>query len=176
MTRDRLITSVSTSSTCTTGRKVIIAVSSCTNEWSSKGFYPYKELPAVLGKETAGTIVALPTDPEVLNNETYKKNGFKVGGKVAVVSVLLCSPSTDLDRPTSRIPLDHTQHTSRFLGKSLILFRQLSRRALRLQRSSKASRPSRSSRKRTRSRRVTRSSCTQLRVGWASCSPNSERL
>ncbi|KAF9469594.1 hypothetical protein BDZ94DRAFT_1278795 [Collybia nuda] len=48
-----------------------------------KGFYPYKELPAVLGKETAGTIVALPTDPAVLNDETFKKNGFKVGGKVA---------------------------------------------------------------------------------------------
>lgn len=48
-----------------------------------KGFYPYKELPATLGKETAGTVVALPTDEAVLNNETYKKNNFKVGGKVA---------------------------------------------------------------------------------------------
>ncbi|KAG6859641.1 hypothetical protein C0995_006348 [Termitomyces sp. Mi166 len=48
-----------------------------------KGLYPYKELPAVLGKETAGTIVALPTDKAVLNDETFKKNRFKVGGKVA---------------------------------------------------------------------------------------------
>ncbi|KAF8079186.1 hypothetical protein FPV67DRAFT_1402721 [Lyophyllum atratum] len=49
-----------------------------------KGFYPYKQLPATLGKEAAGTIVALPSEETVLNNETYKKNGFKVGGKVAV--------------------------------------------------------------------------------------------
>ncbi|KAG6888328.1 hypothetical protein C0992_008828 [Termitomyces sp. T32_za158] len=48
-----------------------------------KGLYPYKEFPGVLGKETAGTIVALPTDEAVLNDETYKKNGYKVGGKVA---------------------------------------------------------------------------------------------
>ncbi|KAG6899821.1 hypothetical protein C0993_006522 [Termitomyces sp. T159_Od127] len=48
-----------------------------------KGVYPFKEFPAVLGKETAGTIVALPTDEVVLNDETYKKNGYKVGGKVA---------------------------------------------------------------------------------------------
>ncbi|KAG6912463.1 hypothetical protein DXG01_014366, partial [Tephrocybe rancida] len=43
-----------------------------------KGVYPSKEFPAVLGKETAGTIIALPTDEAVLNDETYKKNGFKV--------------------------------------------------------------------------------------------------
>ncbi|GLB43603.1 putative zinc-binding dehydrogenase [Lyophyllum shimeji] len=48
-----------------------------------KGIYPYKKFPATLGKETAGTIVALPTDEAVLNNETYKKNNFTVGGKVA---------------------------------------------------------------------------------------------
>ncbi|KAG6849393.1 hypothetical protein H0H93_008839 [Arthromyces matolae] len=48
-----------------------------------KGLYPYKEFPAILGKETAGTIVALPTDEAVLRDETFKKNGFKVGGKVA---------------------------------------------------------------------------------------------
>ncbi|KAG5340548.1 hypothetical protein C0989_001234 [Termitomyces sp. Mn162] len=47
------------------------------------GVYPFKKLPAVLGKETAGTIVALPTDEAVLNDDTYKKNGYKVGGKVA---------------------------------------------------------------------------------------------
>ncbi|KAF5385102.1 hypothetical protein D9615_001040 [Tricholomella constricta] len=47
------------------------------------GVYPYKEFPAVLGKETAGTIVALPTDEAILNDEVYKKNNFKVGGKVA---------------------------------------------------------------------------------------------
>jgi len=42
-----------------------------------------KEFPAAIGKETAGTIIALPTDPEVLNDETFKKNGFQIGGKVA---------------------------------------------------------------------------------------------
>ncbi|KAG6901720.1 hypothetical protein C0995_008688, partial [Termitomyces sp. Mi166 len=48
-----------------------------------KGLYPLKEFPAILGEEIAGIIVALPTDEAVLNHETYKKNGFKVGGKVA---------------------------------------------------------------------------------------------
>ncbi|KAG5652070.1 hypothetical protein H0H81_006425 [Sphagnurus paluster] len=50
---------------------------------SRKGIYPYKEFPAILGKETSGTIVALPTDEAVLNDELYKKNNFRVGGKVA---------------------------------------------------------------------------------------------
>lgn len=49
------------------------------------GLYPLKEFPSVIGKETTGTIIALPTDPVVLNNETYKKNNFTVGQKVAVV-------------------------------------------------------------------------------------------
>jgi len=47
------------------------------------GLYPLKEFPAIIGKETAGTIVALPTDQAVLNNETYKKNNFTVGRRVA---------------------------------------------------------------------------------------------
>ncbi|KAF8808020.1 NAD(P)-binding protein [Phlegmacium glaucopus] len=47
------------------------------------GLYKYNAFPAVLGKEAAGTIVALPTDQDVLNNETFKKQGFVVGGKVA---------------------------------------------------------------------------------------------
>jgi len=48
------------------------------------GLYKFKELPAVLGSEAAGIIVSLPTDQDVLNNETYKKQDFAVGGKVAV--------------------------------------------------------------------------------------------
>ncbi|TFK41971.1 hypothetical protein BDQ12DRAFT_663251 [Crucibulum laeve] len=48
-----------------------------------EGLYKYPSFPGIIGKETSGTIVALPTDETVLNNETYKKNGFKVGGKVA---------------------------------------------------------------------------------------------
>lgn len=49
------------------------------------GLYPVKGLPTVLGKETAGTVVALPTDESALKNETFKKYGFQVGGKVAAV-------------------------------------------------------------------------------------------
>jgi len=48
------------------------------------GLYKFKELPAVLGSEAAGTIVSLPTDQDVLNNETYKQQNYVVGGKAAV--------------------------------------------------------------------------------------------
>jgi len=47
-----------------------------------------KTLPAIIGKETAGTIVALPTDPTVLSDITFKQNGFAVGKKVAAVCCL----------------------------------------------------------------------------------------
>ncbi|KAG6831968.1 hypothetical protein H0H87_003303 [Tephrocybe sp. NHM501043] len=66
----------------TTTDAIMIAKRVLSHE-TSKGIYPYKEFPAVLGKETAGTIIALPTDEAVLNDETYKKNDFRVGGKVA---------------------------------------------------------------------------------------------
>ena len=49
------------------------------------GLYKFKKLPAVLGSEAAGIIISLPTDQDVLNNETYKKQNFVVGGKVAIV-------------------------------------------------------------------------------------------
>jgi NADPH2:quinone reductase len=49
-----------------------------------QGLYPLKSFPAVLGKEAAGVIVGLPTDGNVLNDEDYKKRGYKIGGKVAV--------------------------------------------------------------------------------------------
>ena len=51
----------------------------------SKGLYPIQKYPHALGSEAAGEIVALPTDPAVLADEEYKKRGFAVGGKVAVV-------------------------------------------------------------------------------------------
>jgi hypothetical protein len=38
--------------------------------------------------EAAGTILRLPTDPNVLDHEDYKKWNFKVGAKVAVVGLL----------------------------------------------------------------------------------------
>ncbi|KDQ31374.1 hypothetical protein PLEOSDRAFT_175834 [Pleurotus ostreatus PC15] len=49
-----------------------------------KGLYPLKSFPAVLGKETAGTIVALPTDEKVLNDPDYQARKYTIGGKVAV--------------------------------------------------------------------------------------------
>ncbi|KAF8913234.1 hypothetical protein CPB84DRAFT_1742588 [Gymnopilus junonius] len=48
-----------------------------------QGLYKYQSFPAVLGKETSGIIIALPTDESVLSNETFKKQGYKVGGKAA---------------------------------------------------------------------------------------------
>ncbi|KAL0565498.1 NADPH:quinone reductase [Marasmius crinis-equi] len=48
-----------------------------------QGLYPFKEFPAVLGKETSGTIVALPTDAEVLKDPDFVRQKFAVGGKVA---------------------------------------------------------------------------------------------
>ena len=52
------------------------------------GLYKVKEFPAILGSEAAGTIISLPTDQDVLNNETFKKQGYAVGGKVAIVRPL----------------------------------------------------------------------------------------
>ncbi|KAH9849205.1 NAD-P-binding protein [Lenzites betulinus] len=49
-----------------------------------KGLYPIKSFPQILGMEASGTITSLPTDPAVLENEEFKKRGFKVGSKVAV--------------------------------------------------------------------------------------------
>ncbi|KAI8990684.1 NAD-P-binding protein [Trametes punicea] len=48
-----------------------------------KGLYPIKSFPQILGMEASGTIVSLPTDPAVLDDEEYKKRGFKVGGRVS---------------------------------------------------------------------------------------------
>ncbi|KAI9060499.1 NAD-P-binding protein [Trametes sanguinea] len=49
-----------------------------------KGLYPIESFPQILGMEASGTIVSLPTDSAVLNDEEYKKRGFKVGSRVAV--------------------------------------------------------------------------------------------
>lgn len=49
------------------------------------GLYPAKSFPVRLGTESSGTIVKLPSDEIVLNDEQYKKRGFLAGGKVAVV-------------------------------------------------------------------------------------------
>jgi len=49
-----------------------------------KGLYPVKEFPAVLGTEMSGTILALPTDKDVLEDPDYKKRRYTVGAKVVV--------------------------------------------------------------------------------------------
>jgi NADPH:quinone reductase len=56
-----------------------------------KGLYPVPSLPSGLGKEGAGTIVALPSDPSVLNDPAYKRGNFQVGGKVATVCIRINS-------------------------------------------------------------------------------------
>ena len=62
---------------------------------SSQGVYPLSTFPAVIGSEAAGIIISLPTDPSVLDQEDYKKRGYQVGGKVAVVrpslSLIYCA-------------------------------------------------------------------------------------
>ena len=82
------------------------------------GLYKYKELPAVLGSEAAGIIVALPTDQDVLNNDTYKKQGFAIGGKVAVVRApsLYMFPIHTLKTLLFRPPLTYTRRTFPFPG------------------------------------------------------------
>ncbi|KAJ6609335.1 NAD-P-binding protein [Mycena sp. CBHHK59/15] len=52
--------------------------------YSSKGLYPLKEFPAVIGTEASGTIVALPTDPAALEDPEFKKRGYTVGARVSV--------------------------------------------------------------------------------------------
>lgn len=47
------------------------------------GVYPVT-FPFSAGQEGSGEIVSLPTSPEVLESDDYKKRGFKVGSKVVV--------------------------------------------------------------------------------------------
>lgn len=68
------------------------------------GFYPLKSFPAALGKETSGTIVALPTDPEALKDPVFKSQDYVVGGKVAAVrhhftNPLRCSDNACIATP-----------------------------------------------------------------------------
>ncbi|QRV80048.1 Zinc-binding dehydrogenase [Ceratobasidium sp. AG-Ba] len=46
------------------------------------GVYP-RQTPFTLGQEAAGSIVALPSSPDVTGSEDYKTRGFKEGAKVA---------------------------------------------------------------------------------------------
>ena len=51
-----------------------------------RGIYPRNVFPHVMGQESVGTIVKLPESKDVLENEDFKKLGFKVGDRVVSVS------------------------------------------------------------------------------------------
>ncbi|KAJ3770773.1 NAD(P)-binding protein [Lentinula raphanica] len=52
-----------------------------------QGLYPLDHFPATIGEEAAGIIVALPSDPEVLENPNYKRQRFEIGMSVAVTTM-----------------------------------------------------------------------------------------
>ncbi|KAF9245646.1 hypothetical protein BU15DRAFT_40852 [Melanogaster broomeanus] len=52
-----------------------------------EGLYAIPKLPFVLGKETAGVIIGLPTDEAVLSDPEYQTRGHKEGSRVAVDSL-----------------------------------------------------------------------------------------
>ncbi|KAG6334135.1 hypothetical protein ID866_4958 [Astraeus odoratus] len=49
-----------------------------------QGIYAPGAFPFVIGKEAAGVVVGLPSDPAVLNDPDYQKRGYEEGSKVAV--------------------------------------------------------------------------------------------
>lgn len=51
------------------------------------GHYAASSFPIRLGAESAGVVVALPTDDSVLKDEEYKQRAFTEGAKVVVVSM-----------------------------------------------------------------------------------------
>ena len=63
-----------------------------------QGLYKYGQLPAVLGKETSGVVVELPTDESVLKNATYKSKNLAIGCKVTSVRVLVTFQMSTNDR------------------------------------------------------------------------------
>ncbi|KIJ22213.1 hypothetical protein PAXINDRAFT_165455 [Paxillus involutus ATCC 200175] len=52
-----------------------------------EGLYPISKYPFVIGKESAGVIVGLPTDDAVLNDPDYQARGYREGSRVAVDSL-----------------------------------------------------------------------------------------
>lgn len=52
-----------------------------------EGIYPLDKFPFLIGEESSGTVVGLPTDTAVLNDPDYQKRGYKVGSVVAVHSL-----------------------------------------------------------------------------------------
>ena len=57
--------------------------------FSRKGLYPSPSFPQISGVEASGVIVKLPTDPAVLESKWYQLRDYKVGGRVAVVSIFI---------------------------------------------------------------------------------------
>ena len=69
--------------------------------------------------------MALPTDQDVHNNETFKKQGFAVGGKVAAVRSSLFYIqhfAHALKTLPFSTPLDYTPHTFPSPGNLSFLF------------------------------------------------------
>lgn len=63
--------------------------------------YATSSFPKVLGQEASGTIVALPTAKDLLEDEEYKLRGFSLGDKVVAVSVT----SPNFEKLNSNEPL-----------------------------------------------------------------------
>lgn len=87
-----------------------------------EGLYPLDHFPTTIGEEAAGIIVALPTDPEVLGNPSYKRQGFEVGMSVAVVCHMFLYLYMDqsLCRPF-RLLTDHNGYRPDIRFHSLVL-------------------------------------------------------
>ncbi|KAJ7657985.1 NAD-P-binding protein [Mycena rosella] len=60
-----------------------------------KGLYPLGELPAAIGTELSGTILALPTHEAVLEDPEFKKRGYAVGARVAVGGATVVGTHSD---------------------------------------------------------------------------------
>lgn len=83
----RSTTAASTSLIPTSGQYLPRSLrSTLRSGFNRKGLYNINKFPYVLGTEGAGTIVALPSDSSIQNDDEFKKLGLKVGGKIATVS------------------------------------------------------------------------------------------
>lgn len=75
---------------CNKGSKSMFTWYSRSNSYRCRsGLYKAPFLPLPISGEVSGVIVELPTDQELLVNESYKSRGFKKGGTVALVRFFL---------------------------------------------------------------------------------------
>jgi len=72
-------------------------------------------LPAIVGMEAAGEIVALPTDPEVLNHPEFKARCYAIGAKAIAVRITAKLQSFILSCPLRTLG-GRTRSTSPSLG------------------------------------------------------------